>query len=464
MSLFFFIHFDDDRGLILPLLKACEGLLDLKSISLPEGFSSRTTYGMAAKIARYLQEFQARGPYQLLSYRASYWIAHEVAAILIGQNQDVSFLGVIDPIQSQLDGGLSANSNGSSVPAGQASATLWSRPNAGCGDAIYTESYIPSYSPVRPYEVLISFPAQQDIVKSEIILLSKVASKHLAMFERSPSALNHLYGGLIPMHRGNESGDQVFCVPGAGASITSFIELISRLKRSSSVLGIQPRGMEGSTVPYTTVEAAATAYSRCILSSAVGRAVHLIGHSFGGWIAFQMATLLEKEGFIVESLSILDSMPPDSDPKYLREATSREVSIRWIELAELMLGYKISYSEEDFDLTDEMSQCRTLHAILASEGKLWKKMLPEQFIGPLRTFSVAQRTTFIPECQFLGRVNLVLAENPDLTSRQNYMRIEAIRNGWKKWAPNVVCQIAPGNHVTLLREPNVSTLAAMIGL
>ncbi|MET5019861.1 alpha/beta fold hydrolase, partial [Burkholderia pseudomallei] len=102
----------------------------------------------------------------------------------------------------------------------------------------------------------------------------------------------------------------LFCIPGAGASVTTFSTLARHLPATVSVDGLQPRGLCGSMVPYLDVETAARAYLRRIRKAAPRGPYHLVGHSFGGGVAYEIACRLQEQGERVATLMLLDPERP----------------------------------------------------------------------------------------------------------------------------------------------------------
>jgi len=88
-----------------------------------------------------------------------------------------------------------------------------------------------------------------------------------------------------------------------------------------AIYGLQPRGLEGELVPQSTVLAAAESYLRAINEIYPKGPIHLVGHSFGGWVAFEMAKLLvdAETKCVIASLTILDSEAPDDVDAVVRE-------------------------------------------------------------------------------------------------------------------------------------------------
>jgi thioesterase domain-containing protein len=53
-------------------------------------------------------------------------------------------------------------------------------------------------------------------------------------------------------------------VPGAGDSVTGFIHLTEAIGPEWPIIGLQPRGLDGVSVPHSAVEAAAAFYLQAI--------------------------------------------------------------------------------------------------------------------------------------------------------------------------------------------------------
>ncbi|SRR6266567_4292746 len=49
---------------------------------------------------------------------------------------------------------------------------------------------------------------------------------------------------LVPLHAPHSIECPVFCIPGAGASVTSFVEFVNALGEQWPVYGLQPRGID----------------------------------------------------------------------------------------------------------------------------------------------------------------------------------------------------------------------------
>jgi arthrofactin-type cyclic lipopeptide synthetase C len=270
------------------------------------------------------------------------------------------------------------------------------------------------------------------------------------------------YFPLVKLQSGQRNLAPLFCVPGAGANVSCFLELAACLEEAQPVYGLQPRGLDGAMVPHATVAAACEFYLRAIVETCPKGPVHLLGHSFGGWVVFAMAQRLRQAGRVIASLTILDSEIPDEEGAAIREYNNVEAILVWIDIFEKILEHPLGVSRGDIEPRDEAAQRKLLHDRLVSEGLMPRQSDPDRLRGPLQTFARSLRTHYTPSEIYPGPVRLVLVNDQKLDQDANRRNREQVAEGWKRWAPNLVCTCAPGNHLTILNQPHVHVLAGLV--
>ncbi|HLD68421.1 MAG TPA: alpha/beta fold hydrolase, partial [Pseudomonas sp.] len=223
--------------------------------------------------------------------------------------------------------------------------------------------------------------------------------------------------------------------------------------------GLQPRGLDGHQVPFGSVETAAAAYLEAIDAMHDGAALHLIGHSFGGWIAFEMASRLRARGRPVASLTLIDSEAPQAGGVLGRPYTATAVLERLIEAMEAATGRMLGIDLAVLRAQDDAAQMSLLHAGMVGAGLLPPRAAPEIMGGPLRTFGSALRTRYQPQHGYDGPVRLVRAEAlaPGRAAQQPGQR--EMSEGWRRYAPNLEVWQGPGHHFSILKPPHVQRLA-----
>jgi thioesterase domain-containing protein len=267
------------------------------------------------------------------------------------------------------------------------------------------------------------------------------------------------YFPLITLHCGKQKLPPLFCLPGAGAGVTTFTELTDCLGDGRPIYGLQPRGLEEQRIPHSTVKAAAAFYWQAINEMYSSGSVHLLGHSFGGWVAFEMAQMFAQTEGRVGSLTILDSEAPDQG---LREYNDTEVTMKWLETLELILGRPLNTDRSRIDVLRGPGRRKLLHQLLIREGLMPERSDPETLRGPLRTYAASIRVHYRPSTPYMGPTRLVLVEDSGPRPVDSQQDQRQVVEEWKRWAPNLVCTQVPGNHLTVLKRPYVSSLANIV--
>ncbi|ANF85841.1 Putative non-ribosomal peptide synthetase [Pseudomonas antarctica] len=264
---------------------------------------------------------------------------------------------------------------------------------------------------------------------------------------------------LLRIQSGRAGYAPVFCVPGAGDSVTGFVGLSEALGRDWPLFGLQPRGLDGEAVPHSQVEAAAQCYLTALEQECPRGPVHLVGHSFGGWVALEMAVRLQAMGREVASLTVIDSESPGGNGVVGRPYTSTAALLRLIEAMQLSAGKSLDIDPVAFAGRDEVAQRQWLHAGMVAVGLLPARASVDAMAGPARTYAAALRTVYRPTQRYHGVVRLVLAQDPALDAAGNQREQGLMIDGWRRQGSGLEVWYGGGNHFTLLKAPNVHGLA-----
>jgi thioesterase domain-containing protein len=266
------------------------------------------------------------------------------------------------------------------------------------------------------------------------------------------------YDPHVVIQKSSAGEPPLFCVPGAGDNGTMFAALSAELGRDSTVYALQPRGLNGILNPYTSVEAAAANCVRCLTEIYPVGPMHLLGHSFGGWIAFDIARQLLNRNRTVESLTLIDCEAPHVDDRIL-EFTDIEVLKRLIEALELSAGRPLGVSSKELDTAEESSRLRILHRGIVRSGLMSSRSSPQALAGPLSAFAAALRTHYCPPASYPHPIRLAVAFDPRHDKLTNETIFSDMLAGWKRCAPQTTVWRGPGNHFTILIPPHVGNLA-----
>jgi thioesterase domain-containing protein len=252
----------------------------------------------------------------------------------------------------------------------------------------------------------------------------------------------------------------VFCVPGAGASVTSFLPLAAALGSATPVYGLQARGLDGRGEPFGDVQEAAQTYLPLLKRVAPHGPRRLIGHSFGGWIAFEMARRLECEGEPVAPLVLVDSQAPSSDGVFKTERRGADALATLVEILEQACGRSLQVSRQDFAGLAEADRVPLLARAMAAIGLISSRTNIAVIKAMVCVFEANVNTRYLPASPLRGPATLVRASDPSsVIPRED--RVEPLV-AWRGFLPRLTAALVPGNHMTMLAAPHVAALAHIV--
>jgi thioesterase domain-containing protein len=251
-----------------------------------------------------------------------------------------------------------------------------------------------------------------------------------------------------------------FCIHPAGGDVLCFFPLARHVGSGQPFYGLQARGLEDEGEPFATIEEMAARYATEIRAVQPSGPYRIGGWSFGGLAAFELARQLRAAGEEVELLAILDAAPGvDDGGAPAPAATENGNHTGWlITIAEYIKGLRgkdLAVTAADLEPLDPDSQLRFFVERLQRAGITHSGDSLAQLRRLLRVFKTNVRAfrRYVPR-PYPGAITLIRAEGarfdpalgPDL--------------GWEKLSPDPIDrQLVPGDHITLLAEPHVRTLA-----
>ncbi len=260
-----------------------------------------------------------------------------------------------------------------------------------------------------------------------------------------------------------------FCVHPAGGDVLCFFSLARHVGADQPFFGIQARGLEDEGEPFATLAEMAAHYVAELRRVQPAGPYHLGGWSFGGLAAFEMACQLADAGQEVAFLAVLDTGPglppgelgpmesaaasaasPEDDTpwlltiaEYVRGLRGADLGVTEADLAPLAPEEKLGFFVERLRAAgvihagaDGLAQLRRLLRVYKTNVRSYRTYQPRPFPGTVTLFR-AEAAGFDPS---LGT---------DL--------------GWSAHSPlPVAVHEVPGDHITLLAEPNVAVLAGRL--
>jgi amino acid adenylation domain-containing protein len=252
-----------------------------------------------------------------------------------------------------------------------------------------------------------------------------------------------------------DRGAPLFCVPESPMRAHCFADIVSSLTGSRPVYAFQARGLYEDAIPHTTIEAKARFHLNQLETVSAAGPIHLLGHSRGGWVAMEMALMLQAAGREVLSVTLLDTPPPGENSADLREYTVTEVVGNLLEFVELSAG-RLSITLLELEREDPATQRQILLELLVNCGALPAGAANIDLYRVLQILGAELRTSYIPRRAFRGTIHLIRAAASKSPESQNNQKIGA---GWGRWASHVIESCSSGNRMTMLRALQGKKLA-----
>jgi acyl transferase domain-containing protein/thioesterase domain-containing protein/acyl carrier protein len=255
------------------------------------------------------------------------------------------------------------------------------------------------------------------------------------------------FQALVTIQRGSHELIPFFCVHGAGGNVLNFRDLSQAMGRSQPFYGVQAYGIDGIERPLPSIEEMAETYLREIRRRQPEGPYLLGGYSGGGLVAFEMARQLTAAGDNVALVVMFDTFPPQIPDRdvTLRMRLRRVKDERWSYVSNIV-ARRLA----------ERRAARNLARIdaIVRDGGVVPSELRETHVE--RTFlAAAKRYVLRP---WSGHVVLMRATDqyfPFRSLGEAYGWDAVVQDGFELVK-------VPGNHDTLVVEPNATTLVRML--
>ena len=243
--------------------------------------------------------------------------------------------------------------------------------------------------------------------------------------------------GLIQIRKGGRK-HPLFFIHTLTGDVIAYAELARHLDPEQPFYGIKAQGLDGTSKPRTRIESMASQYIEEIRRVQPEGPYLLGGMCFGGVVAFEIARQLHSEDHRIDLLVLLDSPCP---PLHWKQAVLFRLSrLAWHAKEDIrgLLGPASDRSPllKHRSLARRLLSFHTMIRILRVDRAnllALKRYLPGHYSGEIVHF---------------------------LRSHPVARRDQDIRMQWDRYAEGGIdLHTIPGNHHTMLREPNVRILA-----
>lgn len=257
---------------------------------------------------------------------------------------------------------------------------------------------------------------------------------------------------LVPMHQG-EGGSRTpfFLVAGMFGNVLNLRHLAHLLGTDRPFYGLQARGLFGDAAPHRSIKAAARDYIAELRQIQPRGPYMLGGFSGGGITAYEMARQLTEAGEEVSALVLLDTPLPQ------RRALSRADRIA-IQLTELRRGgFAYPFQWLARRIRWEFVKRRARVDAASDSAQFHNAAIEAAFLEAVAGYALTPwqgpMTLFRPPLTGKWQV----ARDRLINSERAYVTPD---NDWTEWAPKLQVFEVPGDHDSMVLEPNVRVLAA----
>ncbi|HEY9663899.1 MAG TPA: thioesterase domain-containing protein, partial [Allocoleopsis sp.] len=277
---------------------------------------------------------------------------------------------------------------------------------------------------------------------------SVITTQRAVSVSRSPLILLTQGGSQSPF----------FCVHPMFGVVFPYLELAHHLGDKRSFYGLQPLGLDGTSPPLTRIETIAAHYIQAIQTIQPHGPYFLGGWSFGGLVAFEMAQQLTQAGQQIGLLAILDTPAPCYQSSGLQSLKFLLGTALWSTLP-FLLDYSalLTHRWQSWNSWFSRWQWLTLVRQIPEESQL--PLTQESAIAPMLRIVYANAQAayrYVPQ-PYGDRVTLFKAsEQPDSLQQNSTL-------GWNTLANDIQLHLIPGNHLSLLKHPQVQILAERLG-
>ncbi|MCG2645432.1 MULTISPECIES: thioesterase domain-containing protein [Bradyrhizobium] len=273
------------------------------------------------------------------------------------------------------------------------------------------------------------------------------------MFDSAENARRYLVS-----LRASGARPPLFCLPGSGGDVSIFRDLAEALPQAQPVYGLDMEWLCELTEHFS-VEQIASFYLRIVRAVHPSGPYQFCGYSFGGLVAYEMASQLAREGSSASLVALLDAPNPaqlatlpEADATNYRKAYLIDRLSKYGR--DLVRGNIKSFLNRGLAFVS--SRSRGLFTPWIKKGfRMIGRPLPAKLRGDDPGFIKAWHT-YVPKSHPMSVVCFRAQDRGPEHDLDPTM-------GWGKCATSgVAIHLVPGRHVDMMREPSISAVASKL--
>ena len=265
--------------------------------------------------------------------------------------------------------------------------------------------------------------------------------------------------GLIPIRAGT-SERPLFVIHSGDGNVLSYEHLARYLPADLAIYGLESRGLTGLPLDYD-VESVAWHFIEKIRERQPHGPYFVIGHCFGGLVAYEIAQQLSALNEEMGLVGLVDSFNRNlinEDPtmrKAFREF-ARKLFLRRVgsDVKSLLFGPERVDRLREIKISARTRSIRTFYEVAYRFSSRFGMKMPA-FLRDVKEANRIAGGHYWPD-PYNGTVVIFRCQNPIETDPPDSSRI------WQRFVKKGMIIEVPGDHNSMLREPGVRTLADQI--
>ncbi|MFL6160926.1 MAG: alpha/beta fold hydrolase [Jatrophihabitantaceae bacterium] len=253
---------------------------------------------------------------------------------------------------------------------------------------------------------------------------------------------------IVPLHP-EGCAPPLFCVHAASGSAYSYLKLAQLLGANRPVYGLEAPGFDGDREPVRSLRALSAEYVETLLAFRPEADFLLLGWSFGGSIAFDMAQRLTAAGASVGKVVMVDA----STPWVAELPPEREIVRRFLHDLLATVGAPTAAVTAMLNARPAQADSETLFAAAEQAGVLPDDLDVDLLTERYPVFRAHLEALFgfeVTNAYHGPVVHLIASESP-----LRYMR-------WGNVATNLTEHIVPGSHHSIWTDDGLNRLAYLV--
>ena len=248
-----------------------------------------------------------------------------------------------------------------------------------------------------------------------------------------------------------------FLVAGMFGNVLNLRHLAQLIGNERPFMGLQARGLFGDHEPHATFEDMAKDYISEMLTVQSKGPFILGGFSGGGITAFEISRQLTAMGHEVAELILLDTPLPYNDPL----SSVDRMSIHWQRLKTQGIGYFTQWAKNRYHWELEKFRKRfdTPDNQSAAPDEFKSGRMELSFYQALARYQIQPQN--VKATLFRPKLPVEYYLSGDRMARQD-RQIIMEDNGWSRYIKDLQVFEVPGDHDSMVLEPNVRILAAKL--